>query len=412
MGPADGRRARARRARSPAGSFVGASNYCWGYCNYKYVNTTLSPSCSSACAPSAPCGTTSGTCQAYGCVDANNKPATSGAMTAGACPLTSLNKAWRYNGFCGVTYTACPSPPPPPSPSPPPPSSPPPPPPSPPPGVKSCMTLTSGMATVLNLPLGTTPAAVTATCTTYLLSGQFITAGASVPGSTCSGDMFVAIMFNGAVVAKSGGYGCNSISWTALQTGTYTIAAGCAGTNIACNAVVAYQISPGSWANEMTPLKVAGTNGVYYGQCAVTNGKDNTGSVAGAAVWKDSTMPLNAGAYWQNPGIATGNGVVTPIATASDTNSGVAYCIGQPGTYRVGGAVGTNGQQLACYNYAGAVCVPGSAGCPCDYQKQANGAVSVPTTTQQVVNGGLVPIPSQQSWNCLACPPINTPIAG
>jgi hypothetical protein len=217
-------------------------------------------------------------------------------------------------------------------------------------------------------------------------------------------------MSGNTVLTKAGSQygGCAGVSWTALTSGVYTIAAGCSGTNYICKAQINTQVVGPTWANLMSPLKAPGTTGVYYGPCATTAGKDNTGTNPANPLYKDPGMPNNAGAYWQNPGIVTSltaTGVL-PIATASDTYSGNAYCVGQPGTYRIGGAVGTSGTQLACYNYAGALCKPGAPGCGCDFQKLANGAVaSVPSNIQQYQNNVPVPIPSQQSWNCLVCPP-------
>ena len=404
--------------RSPAGSYPASGNTCWGYCNYKYVNTAPATTCSNACLPNSPCGSTSGTCQAYQCTDGSNKVATA-AVAPLACPTSTLGGSWAYNLNCQMasspTCSPPPSPnPPPPKPPPPPPTSPSPPPPAPPPGVATCMSVqgTGGVPQpVINLPQGTTPGTVVATCSVTMLAGQFITVGQSVPGSSCSGDVFVAVLSGNTVLGKAGGLGggCASTSWTALTAGVYTLAAGCSGVNYDCKAQINYQLSMGTWSNLMSPLKVAGTTGVYYGPCAMTNGKDNTGAVAGSAVWRDQSMPMNAGAYWQKPGIATGltmNYGIQPIATASDTYSGIAYCVGQPGSYRIGGAPGTSGTQLACYDYAGNLCKPGAPGCGCDFQRLANGAVaSTQSNTQQVVNGALVYIPSQQSWNCLACPP-------
>ena len=119
-------------------------------------------------------------------------------------------------------------------------------------------------------------------------------------------------------------------------------------------------------------------------------------------------MPTNAGAYWMNPGIVSGltSSGMTQIPTASETWSENAYCVGQPGTYRIGSAVGSSGTKLACYDYSGAICNPGAPGCGCDYAKNVDGsAKSTPSTVQQQTATGLKVIPSQQSWNCLVCPP-------
>lgn len=78
--------------------------------------------------------------------------------------------------------------------------------------------------------------------------------------------------------------------------------------------------------------------------------------------------------------------------------SGPVACVGQPGVYYVSGVRDTGYSSLACFDYNGYRCTPGTPNCPCDYLTSYGNNASVFASPTEL----------RGSYQCVVCPPIKS----
>jgi hypothetical protein len=77
--------------------------------------------------------------------------------------------------------------------------------------------------------------------------------------------------------------------------------------------------------------------------------------------------------------------------------SGPVSCIGQAGVYYVSGVRGTGSSSLACFDYNGYLCQPGTPDCPCDYLQTYGNATTFASDTE-----------FRGAYQCVVCPPVRS----